>query len=189
MQPADVLDFWFAGDPTVPRKVWFQKDADFDAACSRFSDAARAARQGAFDAWAQTPHGALSLVLLLDQFPRNLHRGSPEAFAADAHARAMARAAIARGFDQVLTPVERMFLYLPFEHSEDLEDQDEAVRLYETLRVDLGDETVNYADRHRDLIRRFGRFPHRNVALGRINTAAEEIYLAQTDTGFGSTSA
>jgi uncharacterized protein (DUF924 family) len=184
MQPEDVLAFWFAGDPTLRRKVWFQKDADFDAACGRFADAARTARQGAFDAWADTPCGVLALVLLLDQFPRNLHRGSAEAFASDAHARQVARAAIARGHDQGLNPVERMFLYLPFEHAENLADQDESVRLYEALRAELGDETVKYATDHRDVIRRFGRFPHRNAALGRVNTAEEAAYLAQPGAGF-----
>jgi uncharacterized protein (DUF924 family) len=184
MQPDDVLAFWFAGDPSARRKVWFEKDAAFDAACGRFLDAARAARQGAFDAWAATPRGALALVLLLDQFPRNLHRGSAEAFASDSRARAVARAAIARGHDQGLTPVERMFLYLPFEHAETLADQDESVRLYETLRADLGNETVKHAVDHRDVIRRFGRFPHRNAALGRATTPDEADYLAQPGAGF-----
>jgi uncharacterized protein (DUF924 family) len=179
IQPADVLDFWFRGDPATFRKVWFEKDADFDAACHCFADALSAAKESKLDAWAQTPHGALALVLLLDQFSRNLHRNSPEAFAADARARAVARAAIALGFDRALTPTQLLFLYLPFEHSEDLSDQDEAVRLFETLRAVLGDNATDRALRHRDTIRRFGRFPHRNAALGRTNTPDEATYLAE----------
>jgi uncharacterized protein (DUF924 family) len=184
IQPADVLDFWFAGDPAAQRKVWFEKDAAFDAACRRFGEAAEAAKQGALAAWRETPRGALALVLLLDQFPRNLHRGSPDAFAADRLARTTAADVIARGFDQALTPIERMFLYLPFEHSEALADQDESVRLSETLRATCGDELAGHAERHRDIIRRFGRFPHRNVALARASTPEEQAYLSEASAGF-----
>jgi uncharacterized protein (DUF924 family) len=183
-EPAQVLDFWFAGDPSQRRAAWFQKDEAFDAACALFAPAAEAARAGAFDHWAETKEGALALLILLDQFSRNLHRGSALAFAADARARAVASAAIARGFDRALTPVQRMFVYLPFEHSEDLADQDRSVALFETLRAELGDSTVDYAHRYRDVIVRFGRFPHRNAALGRGNTPAEEAYLAEPGAGF-----
>ena len=144
----------------------------------------RRAKQGALDDWADTPHGGLALLILLDQLSRNLHRGTAEAFAADAKARAIARDMIARGFDQALTPVERMFVYLPFQHSEDLADQDASVRLFEALRATLDDQTCDYALRHRDVIRRFGRFPHRNAALGRTNTPDEDAYLAEPDAGF-----
>jgi uncharacterized protein (DUF924 family) len=184
MQPAEVLDFWFSGDPTIRREVWFRGNAGFDTECQRFAEAAAAARIGLIDAWAHEPKSALALVLLLDQFPRNLYRGSAMAFASDARARAVARAAIDRGLDQALNAVERMFLYLPFEHSEALADQDEAVRLYETLRSELGDATVKYAHDHREVIRSFGRFPHRNAALGRPGTADEAAYLAQPGAGF-----
>ena len=182
--PGSVLDFWFAGDATMERKVWFQKDAEFDTACRRFAEALRAAREGAFDHWAATPSGALALIVLLDQLSRNLHRGSPESYAADAQARALARDALARGFDRQLGWVERAFIYLPFEHSEDLADQDESVRLFETLRLALGDETVEYAHRHRDLIRRYGRFPHRNAVVGRVSNVEELAYLARPGVGF-----
>ena len=182
--PEDILVFWFAGDPSAHRPAWFQKDPDFDAGCTRFADALAAAKRGDYDSWAETPRGALALLILLDQLSRNLHRGSAEAFAADAKARGVARAAIARGFDAGLTPPERMFLYLPFEHSEDMADQNESVRLFETLRDALGDNTVSYAHRHRDVIQRFGRFPHRNAVLGRISTAAELAYLAEPGSGF-----
>jgi uncharacterized protein (DUF924 family) len=182
--PDDVLDFWFAGDSTQYRAAWFEQDVKFDAECARFTDALRAARSGAFDHWAETARGVLALIVLLDQFSRNLHRGRPDSFAADAQARALARDAVARGFDRMLHPVERSFVYLPFEHSEDLADQDESVRLFEAMRLPLGDSTVEYAYRHRDLIRRFGRFPHRNAVLGRASTPEELRYLAVPGTGF-----
>ncbi len=181
---ADVLDFWFADGPETRRQVWFQKDAAFDEACEAFRPAREVAKAGAFDSWTKTPDGTLALLILLDQLSRNLYRGSPEAFAADAKALAIARDAVARGFDQAQHPVRRMFLYLPFEHAEDLAMQDESVRLFETLREALGELTIDYAHRHRDVIRRFGRFPHRNVALGRTNTPAEEAYLAEPGAGF-----
>lgn len=181
---ADILDFWFAGDASARRAVWFQKNDDFDAGCRAFTDAHNAAKRGELDRWAETADGALALLILLDQLSRNLHRGSPEAFAADPKARSIASAAIAKDLDRGLTPVQRMFVYLPFEHSEALADQDRSVALFETLRGDLGDDTVDYAARHRDAIHRFGRFPHRNAVLGRTNTPAEEAYLAEPGAGF-----
>jgi uncharacterized protein (DUF924 family) len=176
-----VLDFWFAGDSTLFRTVWFRKDATFDAECARFADALRSARGGGFDHWPDAPHSMLALIVLLDQLSRNLHRGSPDSFAADSKARVLARDAVARGFDRALHPVERSFVYLPFMHSEDLADQHESVRLFEQLRLALGDSTVEYAYRYRDVIRRFGRFPHRNAVLGRENTPEELRYLAEQD--------
>ena len=182
--PADVLAFWFADGPDTRRAAWFQKDDAFDAACRQFESTHEAAKRGELDHWAARPEGVLALLILLDQLSRNLHRGSPEAFAADPKARAIAAAAIARGDDRTLTPVQRMFVYLPFEHSEDLADQDRSVALFESIRDGLGDNTVDYAERHRDVIRRFGRFPHRNAALGRANTPAEDAYLAEPGAGF-----
>ena len=182
--PETVLAFWFAGDPNTSRAVWFQKDAAFDTACRQFTDALAAARQGALDHWADTPESALALLLLLDQFSRNLFRGSAEAFSADPQARALASGMIAQGFDRTLPPVQRRFVYLPFEHSEDIADQDRAVALLEAVHDGLGGESVDYAIRHRDVIRRFGRFPHRNAVLGRANSPAEEAYLAEPGAGF-----
>ena len=182
--PERVLDFWFAGDPGTHRKEWFEKSPEFDASCVQFADALRQAKSGALDHWAETPRGALALIVLLDQFSRNLHRGSALSFAADAQARALARDAIARGFDRQVSPVQRMFVYLPFMHAEELADQDESVRRFETLRLALGDHSVEYAYRHRDVIRRFGRFPHRNAVLGRASTADELHYLSQPGAGF-----
>ncbi len=182
--PSEILNFWFAGDPSTRRAVWFQKSDAFDAGCRAFIGAHNAAKRAELDHWAATAEGTLALLILLDQLSRNLHRGSPEAFAADPKARGIATAAIAQGFDQALTPVQRMFVYLPFEHSEDPADQDRSVALFESLHGGLGDETIDYATRHRDVIRRFGRFPHRNAALGRANTPAEEAYLAEPGAGF-----
>jgi uncharacterized protein (DUF924 family) len=184
MTQDEVLDFWFAGDAAAFRKLWFEAPPDFDIACSRFADALRDAKAGALDHWTETPRGTLALIILLDQFSRNLHRGSPEAFAADAKAREIARSAVAREFDNVLGPMERMFVYLPFEHSENLADQDESVRLFATLADALGEDSMRHTKRHRDVIRRFGRFPHRNAALGRVSTPEELEYLAQPDAGF-----
>ena len=183
-RPSDILDFWFEGNPGVSREKWFEKDAAFDTACARFTADIRAARDGAYDAWAGTSEGALALILVMDQLSRNVFRGTAEAFAADPHALAIARAAIARGYDQVLTPRQRMFFYLPFEHSENMQDQDESVRLFDTVREALGRHTVDYAARHRDVIREFGRFPHRNTVLGRIGTAEEKAYSARPGAGF-----
>ena len=182
--PCDVLDFWFAGDPSAQREIWFQKDDEFDGACTCLSEALRDAKRGAYDHWTGTPRGTLALIILLDQLSRNLHRGSPEAFAADAKAREIARSAVARAVDSKLGPVERMFVYLPFEHSEHFADQDESVRLAETLREALGDDSVGYAERHRDVIHRFGRFPHRNAVLGRTSTEDELAWLAEHEHGF-----
>ena len=182
--PDNVLAFWFADGPSVRRKLWFEKNLDFDVACGDFADELAAAKRGELDHWADTARGALALLILLDQFSRNLHRGSAETFAADAQARVLARQAIACGFDMQVGPVERIFFYLPFEHSEDLADQDESVRLFTALHAELGGDTLDYALRHRDVIRRFGRFPHRNVALGRTDTADEAAYLAEPGAGF-----
>ncbi len=178
--PRHLLDFWFDGDPSAHRRLWFEKDAAFDQSCSCFSDALRTAKSGGYDEWAITSHGALALVILLDQFSRNLFRGSPEAYAADAKARSVAHAAIARGFDQQVGPIGRGFFYLPFEHSEDLADQADSVRLF----TPLGDDSANWAKHHHDIVQRFGRFPHRNAVLGRGNTPDEEAWLASEDNTF-----
>ena len=179
-----LLAFWFADGEHAFRQAWFRKDDAFDAACrDGFGTLVVPARDGALDAWAETPRGALALLLLLDQFPRNLFRGSAEAFASDAHARAVARRAVLdRGFDLALSPTARLFLYLPFEHGEALADQDLSVALFEGLR-DIPAHaapqgTIDYAWRHRVVIQRFGRFPHRNAALGRESTPAEQAWLA-----------
>lgn len=140
----------------------------------RFEALHHAAARGELAAWQESPEGSLALLILLDQFPRNLFRGSPHAFATDALARAVTRQAIARSFDQRVEADLRQFFYLPFEHSELLADQDEAVRLYEAL----GDaEALKWAVLHRDIIVRFGRFPHRNAAFARQTTPEEQAFL------------
>ena len=182
MTAEDVLAFWFEGDRHLFRgERWFRTDEKFDTLCrDRFEFTVRAAMDGALDTWAETAAGALALVIVLDQFPRNMFRGSHLAYAGDAHARRIARAALAAGFDAQMTPVERVFLYLPFEHSEDLADQDLSVRLFTTLAREPGlEKAPEAAERHRAVVRRFGRFPHRNAALGRSGTAEEEAWLAE----------
>lgn len=181
---AKLLGFWFADGPDAFRAAWFARDDAFDAACrDGFGHLVGPAREGALDGWAATPQGALALVLLLDQFPRNLFRGSAEAFASDAHGRAIARRVVLeRRFDFALALTQRGFLYLPFEHGEAMADQDLSVTLFEGLRDHPAHAkpggTIDYAWRHRQVIQRFGRFPHRNAALGRESTAAELAWLA-----------
>ena len=156
---------------------WFNKRAAFDAEIkSRFEPAHHAAARGELAGWAETPEGTLALLLLLDQFPRNLFRGSAHAFASDPLARQTTRAGIALGFDMA-TPVDlRLFFYLPLTHSEDPVDQAQAVLLTEALER-AGGENARAARVHRDIIARFGRFPHRNAALGRETTDEEQAFL------------
>ena len=190
-----VLDFWFlpqgasADAPLaipVERDEWFRKDAAFDARIREgFGTAIAAAVAGAFGEWCGEPHGSLARVLLLDQFTRNVGRDTPLAFAGDARALATARDAIERGFDRQLGRYERWFLYMPFEHSESMPDQEQSVALFERLASDTGlHETVDWAKRHADVVRRFGRFPHRNAILGRESTAAEIEFLHQPGSRF-----
>lgn len=181
-----VLNFWF-GAPDSPafgsyREAWFTVDPAFDQAVrERFLDDHRRAADGALDGLAATAKGALALVVMLDQFPRNMFRGTAAAFATDPKALAIADAALARVLDRTLRPVQRLFLYLPFEHSERLADQERSVVLFEAL----GDaKLLDVAVRHRDIIRRFGRFPHRNKALGRASTPEEAAFLAEPGSSF-----
>jgi uncharacterized protein (DUF924 family) len=169
-QPADVLGFWTAAGPAK----WFKKDAAFDEAIRlRFEPTHHAAARGEYDAWAETPEGALALLLLLDQFPRNLWRGSAHAFATDPLARKAARTAVAAGHHHAVSQALKGFFVLPFEHSEDLADQDVGVALAETIDAD----SLKWAKLHRDIIVRFGRFPHRNRVLGRATTPEEQAFL------------
>lgn len=187
---ADILAFWFGPRDDAaygrPRAAWFAKDPAFDTTISdRFGAVLDQASAGELRAWRETGPGALALILVCDQFPRNIHRGSVRAYAWDALALDTARHAVLCGYDRDLKPVERWFVYLPFEHSESLDDQDESVRLFEQLRDDPDSASaIDYAYRHRDVIRRFGRFPHRNATLGRQSSAVELEYLAQPGSGF-----
>jgi len=170
-EAAEVLAFWRAAGPAK----WFKKDAAFDAEiAARFSALWREAVAGRLAAWEDTPEAALALIVVLDQLPRNMFRGKADAFATDALARAVAERAIERGFDQRIAASERIFLYLPFEHSEDLADQERAVALIRTIG---NAELDKWAQLHADIIRRFGRFPHRNSALGRTSTPEEQAFL------------
>ena len=169
--PAQVLDFWFGAGP----EKWFSKDDAFDAAIvDRFLPTYEAAAAGRLTDWEATPESALALLIVLDQFPRNMFRGSPRSFAADALALAVAKRAVARGFDRKLELPKRNFFYLPFEHSENLEDQERGVAL---SRQYADENTLKYAELHADIIRRFGRFPHRNAILGRSTTPEERAFL------------
>jgi uncharacterized protein (DUF924 family) len=168
---ADVLAFWRGAGSAK----WFKKDAAFDAEIARrFSALWQQAAAASLPTWEDTPEGALALVILLDQFPRNMFRGDARAFATDTAARAVAEPAIARGFDQAVPASERLFFYLPFEHSENEADQARAIALVDAL----GDpDLTRWAKLHADIIRRFGRFPHRNKVLGRTSTHEEQAFL------------
>jgi uncharacterized protein (DUF924 family) len=182
-----LLDFWFGVPGTFerhrPRALWFDANAAFDAALrERFQADQEGAHAGALDHWREEAESCLALLLLLDQLPRNLYRGTARAFASDARARDVARHAIARGFDRDLPPVWRWFLYLPFEHSETLSDQGLSLRLHARLPEDEDKAScLAYAREHYDTIARFGRFPRRNRALGRISTAEEEAFLEELE--------
>lgn len=188
--PADILEFWFEDDRRVVRPKWFQRDDAFDEQIrARFGVLTEQARAGVLDPWAETPDGALALLIVLDQFPRNLYRGDARAFASDERARRIARnAVLARQWDRALSNPERTFLYLPFEHSEAMEEQNLSVALFEGMRDDparrAAGSNIDYAWRHWLVIQRYGRFPHRNAALGRANTPAEDAYLAEPGAGF-----
>jgi uncharacterized protein (DUF924 family) len=168
---ADVVAFWHQAGPDR----WFKKDADFDKEIrERFFDTYEAAAAGKLSHWEQSAQGALALLILLDQFPRNMFRGDARAFTTDPLARAVAAGAIVRGFDSQVPKELQNFFYLPFEHSEDLADQERCIALNKAA----GDiENLKWAEIHADIIRRFGRFPHRNAVLGRTTTSEENDFL------------
>lgn len=170
VEPAEIVDYWRAVGP----KGWFTKNpAVDDEIRRRFLGIHEAAAAGRLAAWEADPQGALALLILLDQFPRNMFRGDARTFATDAAAREIARRAILNGFDGAI-PDMRTFFYLPFMHSEDLADQERAIALYKAA----GDgDSLKWAERHADIIRRFGRFPHRNAVLGRTTTPEEQAFL------------
>jgi len=193
-----LLDFWFGplgDDGTVDREhrvLWFYPSEDFDQRCREgfAGDLARAAR-GDLDPWASTPHGRLALIILLDQFSRNIYRGTARAFAQDAKAFALCEEGVADGMDRALRPAERLFFYLPLEHAEDRTAQQRSVECLERLCDEISSEQrplfedfLDYARRHRAIIERFGRFPHRNKTLGRASTAEECEFLAGPDASF-----
>ena len=197
--PGQVLSFWFEDATLSPEAlqrrsaVWFSADPAFDDECAaRFATLVEAAANGGLGDWAGTPHGRLALVILLDQMPRNIHRGSPGAFMHDALAAAHCLAGIESGQDRSLHAVERVFLYMPLQHAEDLALQRRSVEQFGSLAAEVDDawrdrfaENVRYACIHHDVIERFGRFPHRNRILGRTSTEDELRYLAGDAPTFG----
>lgn len=186
----EVLSFWFGepGSPDrgKPREAWFRKDAAFDARIrERFLALHASAALGERDRWREDPDTLLALVIVLDQFSRNLYREDPRAFSQDAMALECAELMIARGWDAPRLPVERQFAYLPFEHSESLEMQDRSVALFASLEAFPATKGLTaWAEKHRDIVRRFGRFPHRNAALGRDSTPEEIAFLAEPGSRF-----
>jgi uncharacterized protein (DUF924 family) len=186
--PLDVLEFWFGTgrERGKPRPQWFRKDEAFDALIrSRFGETHAAARAGQLEDWRETREGRLARVIVLDQFSRNLFRNDARAFAQDAQALDSAREAIERGDERELLPVERHFLYMPFEHSEALVDQQRSLELFGGLEAfPETRDLIEWARRHHAIVERFGRFPHRNAALGRACTEEETAFLAQPGSGF-----
>ena len=185
-----VLSFWFQ-EGIVPglcefRPVWFESTPEFDSQIDeRFRSTYELAAADDLDDLANCAPGSLALVIALDQFPRNLFRSGPRAFATDEKAKSIAHAAIDKGYDEAMTPLQRIFLYLPFQHSEILQDQALSIQLFDSL----GDAKVfqfiqDAARRHMEIIESFGRFPHRNAALNRISTKEEEQFLASQEGGF-----
>ena len=186
VQAQAVLDFWFGSDD-AERDVWFRKDPAFDAEIAqRFGPLVESALRDGLRDWQDEPASALARIVLLDQFTRNIFRDSARAFAGDTLALAAARVMVAAQHDLALPPVRRSFVYLPFEHAEDLAAQDEAMRLFTRLGIDAPALAgyVDYAQRHRAIIERFGRFPHRNAALGRVSTAEETAFLQRPGSRF-----
>ncbi len=189
-QAEKILDFWFdqPGQQSYgkPRQIWFAKKPEFDLEVrSRFLSDYEQAATGNLDEWKNSPLSCLALILLLDQFPRNMFRGTAQAFATDWQALSTAQYAVAQAYDRELLSVQRWFIYCPFEHSENLEHQNQAVALFGQLGDDPDSaDTINYAIRHREVILRFGRFPHRNEILGRASTPEEEEFLKQPGSSF-----
>lgn len=188
-----ILDFWFdrpgfaaAGKPLAPRPQWWEKNPDFDAAIrERFGEAVEVALAGGLADWEAQAESALALIILLDQFPRNIFRGDAKAFAGDARAGAVAHKAVGRGFDIKVPPVMRQFFYMPFQHSEQIADQDLSILLFTALEKELpGYDLLQYAERHRAIIAQFDRFPHRNAVLGRRSTPEEVEFLKQPGSSF-----
>ena len=171
MEPLDVLEFWFGAEP----KKWFSKDDVFDAAIAeRFGDLVVEARQGKLDQWQRDLRGLQALIILLDQFTRNLYRGSAEAFASDGKALELSKTLVAHQDWEWLTPTEKQFGVMPMMHSENLDDQKVCLKWMERIGIE---GAVNASREHMDIIARFGRFPHRNKVLGRETTADEQAFL------------
>lgn len=188
MEPSAVLGFWFEpriDEPLYVREEWFRKSDSFDGEIrARFAPEIELALSGRLDDWSATREGTLALILLLDQFTRNVFRETPPAFSGDIAALSHARALVYSGRDREFAPIERWFVYMPFEHAENLVDQYESVRLFQSL-ADAGlADPLTWAVKHFEVIRRFGRFPHRNAVLGRASTLEEAEFVAQPGSRF-----
>ena len=174
---AEVLDFWFR---ELTPQQWFADGKQMDPLMrDRFGDLHRQAVSGELDEWSATPLGRLALILLLDQFSRNIHRGSPQAFATDGKAQKLVLDGIDKGMDKKLTVSQRQFFYMPLMHAEDRQLQARSVECFAALNAALED-TLRFAEKHKEEVDRYGRFPHRNKAMGRANTAEEEEFIAST---------
>ncbi|ATJ83463.1 DUF924 family protein [Halomonas beimenensis] len=174
-----VIDFWFG---ELAPAQWFRKDPALDAEIARrFADTLAVARRGELWHWRADPRGRLAEILVLDQFSRNIHRDTAEAFAADPQALVLAQEAVSRGLDAELATVERAFLYMPYMHSESLVIHEEALRLFDQPGLE---DNLRFERRHRDILVRFGRYPHRNALLGRESTDAERAFLAEPGSSF-----
>ena len=200
MQPwQPLIDFWFGDEAddvlraTRQAPLWWGKSSETDALlASRFGELAEAAAKGSLAHWADAPSGRLALILLLDQLPRNIHRGTPAAFAQDPLARDLCLKGLSIGADKSLSPLERVFFYLPLEHAESREQQVRSVSLFEALAAEQAGTPAqatfagfaDFARRHQVIIERFGRFPHRNDILGRTSTPEEAAFLQQPGSGF-----
>ncbi len=188
--PGEILDFWFGREGEEGygefREAWFIKDSEFDREVrDRFEGAYEEAAAGKLDHWKDEAWSCLALIILLDQFPRNMFRGDPKTYAADDKALEAARHAVEHAYDRELPPYGRLFVYLPFEHSEDLEDQRSSVELFRELAAEMrSEDLLGYAVRHLEIIERFGRFPHRNEILGRATTPEEAEFLRGPDSSF-----
>ena len=186
----EVLEFWFgkpdSEDYGQPRQIWFRKNKEFDEEVkSSFLSIYQQAVEGQLQHWEETAEGCLALIILFDQLPRNMFRNKPEAFASDYLALECAKKAIEQSFDSSLLPIQRWFIYIPFEHSENLEDQRTCVQLFSSLEHHPESaSTIDYARRHLEVIERFGRFPHRNIILGRESTQEELEFLQQPGSSF-----
>ncbi|PHS75842.1 MAG: hypothetical protein COB59_11360 [Rhodospirillaceae bacterium] len=177
----EINDFWF-GTAQHFKPQWFKKDDAFDQEIEdRFSEALTAAGNAELNAMADTPEGTLALLLMLDQFTRNTRRGQASMYDNDALALKIANEAVQKGFDLKVSPLQRSFFYLPYEHSENLADQDISIAKFTALGSESG---LTWAVQHYDIIKRFGRFPHRNAQLGRVNTAEEERFLTEPGSSF-----
>ena len=186
----EILDFWFGreGDPEYGqfRDEWFRKDPDFDARVTeQFADLYEEAAAGSLDGWHDDAASCLALVIVLDQFPRNMFRGDGRTHAEDDRALEASRYAVEHALDRELPAFQRMFLYMPFMHSESVEDQRRSVELFERLAGEEGaPDVVSYAVAHRDIVEQFGRFPHRNEILGRETTPEEAVFLTKEGSSF-----